>query len=85
MGIIIKNTRRVDIMKKYYEGEISIDNAVCCECGEVHYWNEEDCEVYNGMFLCSKCFKEEYGYCNECGTLNKYIDMDENIVCKECL
>lgn len=72
-------------MKRYYNNEIMTEDAICCECGDVHVWNEEDCEVYGGKFLCSECFKEKYGYCNICGELRKYSNMSENIECKECI
>lgn len=72
MGLNIK-----EIKEKY-------ENVKCIECGEIHNWDEYDCEVYNDDFLCAKCFQEKYGYCNICGELNKYSDMNENIECKEC-
>lgn len=61
------------------------NDVVCTECGQVHFWDEYDCEVYNDDFLCRKCFQEKYGYCNICGELNKYSDMDENIECGGCV
>ena len=65
--------------KPFYE------NVVCCECKNIHNWDEVDCEIYRDNFLCKDCFEKKYGYCNECGELNKYEDMDLNIVCGGCV
>lgn len=71
-------------MKEYYNNEVLVEDAVCCDCGKLHTWDEETCEVYRDKFLCDKCFQDKYGYCNVCGELNKYSDMNDDIVCKEC-
>ena len=58
--------------------------AVCCDCGKQFLFDDETCAIYRGDFLCSNCYQDKYGYCNECGELNKYADMNEDIVCKGC-
>lgn len=70
--------------KDNYNGEEFVENAICCHCGKTHYWDEETCEVYRNKFICSECYENHYGYCNECGELNKYTDMNEDIVCIGC-
>ena len=67
-----------------YNGQEYVENAICCHCGKTHFWHEQVCEVYRGKFLCEDCYNKYYGFCNNCGELNKYIDMNENIVCKGC-
>lgn len=65
--------------------DIVKQSVICVDCGRIHTWDEYDCEMYNNGFLCKECFEEKYGYCNLCGGLNKYSDMDCNIECKECV
>lgn len=70
--------------KYFYNDEETVENAVCCNCEETHFWDEYDCEVYRGKFVCADCYQKYFGNCNECGELNKYEDMSEDIVCREC-
>ena len=58
--------------------------ARCCNCGRAFKWDEYDCDIYRGKALCACCFDNEFGYCNECGELNRYSDMDDDICCKIC-
>lgn len=58
--------------------------ATCGDCGKQFYFDDETCAIYRGDFICAECFQDKYGYCNECGELNKYSDMNEDIVCKGC-
>lgn len=58
--------------------------ATCGDCGKKFFFDDETCALYRGDFLCDKCFQDKYGYCNECGELNKYTDMNDEIVCKGC-
>lgn len=60
------------------------ENVICCDCGKTHHWDEQDCEIYRDDFLCKDCFESKYGYCNECGELNKYTDMSADILCGGC-
>ena len=71
-------------IKEIYNGEEFVEHARCCHCGKVFPWDENVDEVYRGKFLCFDCFDMYYGFCNECGELNKYEDMNEDIVCKGC-
>lgn len=66
--------------KLYKDMEI----AVCCDCGEEFVFLEYETTFYKGKPLCFNCFDNKYGYCNECGELNPYNNMNGNIVCKEC-
>ena len=67
-----------------YNGNPIVENAKCCDCGKIFTWDEEVDEIYNDKYLCFECFDKKYGYCNECGELNKYSDMNEDIICKGC-
>lgn len=58
--------------------------ARCCNCGKKFLFDEYDCEIYRGKTLCTECFENDYGYCNECGELNRYSDMNDDIFCKVC-
>lgn len=58
--------------------------ATCAHCGGTFYYSDEFCAIYRGDFICGKCYTDHYGYCNECGELNKYEDMNDDIVCKGC-
>ena len=60
------------------------DFFICSDCGKESFWSDEDCEMYMGEPLCENCFRKKYGYCNICGELNKYQDMNEDIECKGC-
>lgn len=67
------------------EWECACYNAVvCCHCGRKFFFNIDTCDIYNNDFLCDKCLQDYYGYCNECGELNKYSDMNDDFVCKGC-
>lgn len=67
-----------------YNNEEEKENAICCNCGKVHTWFEDTCAVYNGEFLCEDCYNDYFGYCNNCGELFKYKDMNSEIICKGC-
>ena len=58
------------------------DVIICSDCGEEFVY--EEYETYKGRPICFNCFDLKYGFCNECGELNKYADMNEEIVCKGC-
>ena len=60
------------------------EEIVCCHCREKKWWNEEFGAIYRGEFLCPDCYNDFYGYCNECGELNKHSEMNDDIVCKGC-
>lgn len=66
--------------KTYKDGEI----AICGDCGKEFVFLEWETTFYKGKPLCSDCYDTKYGYCNECGELNLYSDMNEDIVCKGC-
>lgn len=70
--------------KEFYKEQETVENAICCNCGKIHFWDEQTCEVYRGKFLCEDCYNIYFGFCNECGELNKYLDMNEEIICKGC-
>lgn len=74
------------MLKKYYHktGDWIVENAICCHCGKEHTWDAELCAIYQGRFVCEDCYNDYYGYCNECGTLHKYSDMNDEIVCHHC-
>lgn len=72
------------IGSKYERKEIQ-ENARCCHCARKFVWNEYDGHVYRGKVLCPDCFDDHYGYCNECGKLNNYDDMNDDIICKGCI
>ena len=67
-----------------YKGDFTPDIVRCCHCGEKFAFDVYSCEGYRGKTLCPNCYDRYYGYCNECGELNRYSDMDENIVCGGC-
>lgn len=67
-----------------YTGKEVQKNSICCNCGKKFTFDVEHCEIYRNKTLCSKCLELHYGYCNECGELNRYIDMNEDIVCGGC-
>lgn len=71
--------------KEFYNGEEFVENAVCGHCGKIHDWDEDECVVYDGKFICFDCYDNYYGYCNECGKLYKYKDMNDDIICNDCL
>lgn len=71
--------------KEYYNGEDFVENATCGHCGKQHDWDEETGEIYENKFICPDCYDNYYGYCNECGKLHKYKDMNDDIICKDCL
>lgn len=58
--------------------------ATCSHCGKTFFYDGETCAIYRNTFICNECYQNYYGYCNECGELNKYTDMNEDIVCKGC-
>ena len=58
--------------------------ATCTDCGKKFFFDDETCAIYRDGFLCAECYQDKYGYCNECGELNKYSDMNDDIVCKGC-
>lgn len=60
------------------------NEVICSHCGKTFSFDEETCEIYRGKFICADCFQTYYGYCNECGKLHLYSDMNDDIVCKEC-
>lgn len=68
---------------KYTGNEVQ-ENSRCCNCGRKFTFDLEHSEIYRNKTLCPKCLEDHYGYCNECGELNRYVDMDENIVCGGC-
>lgn len=68
----------------YKYGVEMVENAVCCHCGKTHTWDEYNCAVYKGKYLCEDCYQDYYGYCNGCGELHKYSDMNEDIYCEKC-
>lgn len=71
------------IEKKHLEGK---ETSVCCNCGEVFIFDEDTCEMYQEKPLCQDCYQVDYGYCNICGKLEKYTEMDlKEIICLDCL
>lgn len=72
------------IMGSRYLGGETQENAKCCHCGRTFLWDEYTCDIYRGKLLCSNCLDHYYGNCDICGELNKYEDMDEDIICKAC-
>lgn len=68
----------------YEYGVETVENAVCCHCGKVHTWDEYGCDIYQGKYLCKDCYQDYYGYCNKCGKLYKYSDMNDEIICQRC-
>lgn len=58
--------------------------AVCAHCGKKFFYSGETCAIYREDFICNNCYQNHYGYCNKCGELNKYIDMNEDVVCEGC-
>ena len=71
--------------QEFYNGKEIEFNAVCYHCGKDFGWDEYDGAVYRNKFLCQDCYDMYYVYCNGCGELNKYVDMDEDIYCKGCV
>lgn len=72
------------MIRKYFNYEEIVETAQCHHCSNIFTWEEETCEVYEEKFLCSDCYDKYYGYCNECGELNLYSDMNDDIICKGC-
>lgn len=70
--------------KVFYNGEVEVSNAICGCCGNTHDWEDYSCEVYEGKFICSECYQNLFGFCNECDNLYRYEDMNEDIICKSC-
>lgn len=60
------------------------DTIVCSHCGEEFIYYEYETYFYRKKPICFNCFDLYYGFCNECGELNKYSDMNEDIVCRGC-
>lgn len=58
----------------------NVSGVKCCNCGKFHDWDEETCEIYEDDYLCHDCFRDYFGYCNVCGELNRYTDMNELFV-----
>lgn len=67
-----------------YQYQEEHENAKCCHCGKRRNWNAYEGAVYRGKLLCSDCYDDHFGYCNECGELHLYSDMNDDIVCKPC-
>lgn len=67
-----------------YQYQEEQKKAKCCHCGKKHEWNIYECAVYRGKLLCDDCYEDFYGYCNECGELYLYDDMNEDILCNSC-
>lgn len=61
-----------------------IKNAKCCHCGKRHDWDVYEDSMYRGKTLCQTCYEEYYGFCNVCGDLYLYDDMNENNICGGC-
>lgn len=68
----------------YSKGEVKVEDAVCWYCEKMHTWSEDTCDVYNGKYICSECFQENFSYCNECGELYFCEELNEYIICKDC-
>lgn len=60
------------------------ENAKCCHCGKRHNWDAYEGSVYRGKLLCPDCYQDYYGYCNLCGELHLYSDMNDDILCNGC-
>ncbi len=56
----------------------------CSHCGKTFTFDEDTCEVYEGKAICGECYTNYYGFCNVCGVLHKYEDMNEEIICSAC-
>lgn len=88
--IVGKTIKIIDIYEQ--EKEFNSDEwvfacsqfAICGDCGKKFFFDDETCVIYRGDFLCAECFQDKYGYCNVCGELNRYTDMNDEIVCKGC-
>lgn len=72
------------IFGSVYEGKETQSNARCCHCARTFAWDDYTGDIYRGKLLCPECLCHFYGYCNSCGKLYKYADMDEDIICKGC-
>ena len=59
------------------------EEIICAHCGKKASWDDDTGEIYNGEFICAECYQVYYGFCDVCGKLHKYTDMDE-VVCEDC-
>ncbi len=71
--------------KRVYNNKASVIDDICSHCGKTHDWDEDTCAVYDGKYICAECYQNYYGTCNGCGKLNKYTDMNADIICTKCI
>lgn len=58
--------------------------SICPHCGKEFTIDPYDANIYRGQHICFDCFDRDFGYCNECGELYLYTDMNDDIICKKC-
>lgn len=56
----------------------------CPNCNKSFLFDEYNAHKYHGRVICPECFNFWFGYCNECGELFQYSEMNDDIVCKTC-
>lgn len=64
--------------------DVIVKDAICCNCGNVHEWDEDTCAIYMDKFVCEDCYQASFSYCEECGRLTKRSDIAYDYICNTC-